>query len=97
MRRSRGFAALAVAALLAGGGGASAAQAVGEDTAFDRLGDWFAAFGKDPAERDLITAQRKAERVAKRSADAAREGARELGDELDRAGDRLERGARGNR
>jgi hypothetical protein len=89
----RWITAIAIALALAGGTTASAAQAVGDDTAIDRMGDWFATLGKEPAEKEVILAKRRAERNLKRTGEAAREGAQEAGESLERASDQIERDA----
>jgi hypothetical protein len=55
---------------------AAAAQAYSE-TAFDRVGDWFAVLGKEGVERDRVLLERKAERVARHAERQAQRAAEE--------------------
>ena len=97
----RAIAAVLLAGMLGAATPGLAATMPVQDTMFDRMGDWFATFGKSGLEKESVLAQRHADRTAKRANEAAQQNAeqaerslkkagRDLDNRTERAGDNLE-------
>ena len=69
-----------------------AAEMVGNDTAVDRVGDWFATVGKSGIDKDSILAQRRAERAAKRAQQAMEQHAKQAEQQMHEASKGLQEG-----
>lgn len=65
---------------------AKAFENANENSAFNRVGDWFATRGKTASEKKVILADRKAARVAKKAQKRAEKKARKMKGQKKQAG-----------
>ena len=68
-----------------------------DDSAIDKIGDWFATRGKSDAEKQKLLAQRKAERAAARAQKMAEKKKRQMQKEAEKAQKKMKEKMKGMR